>query len=105
VDTGGCFPEIKQQGREPDYSPPSSAEVKSGGDTLPLPIVLLGVVLNSLSPWITLLVPLHISYSAAESGQVTQGQLRNVGSFTPPKRVMVTADVIAAVRTGISLRT
>jgi hypothetical protein len=26
--TGGSFPEVKQQAREADHSPPSSAEVK-----------------------------------------------------------------------------
>jgi hypothetical protein len=30
-------PQVKRQGREADHSPPSSAEVKNGGATPPLP--------------------------------------------------------------------
>jgi hypothetical protein len=37
---------INRQGHEADHSPPSSAEVKSGGALLPLPICLHSVVLN-----------------------------------------------------------
>jgi hypothetical protein len=34
----GALPqEVKRQGREADHSPPSSAEVRNGGGTTPLP--------------------------------------------------------------------
>jgi hypothetical protein len=38
--SGALSPGIKQQGRESDYSPPSTAEVKKGGATPPLPHTL-----------------------------------------------------------------
>jgi hypothetical protein len=38
---GGISPEVKRPGREADHSPPSSAEVKSGGAIPPLPHVLM----------------------------------------------------------------
>jgi hypothetical protein len=45
--TGGCFSGIKRPGREADYSPPSSAEVKNyGAIYLHSPMRLHGVVLN-----------------------------------------------------------
>jgi hypothetical protein len=44
-----------QQGHEADHSPPSSAEVKNGGATPPLPICHHGMVLNELIPGMTLL--------------------------------------------------
>jgi hypothetical protein len=45
---GGAFPPgVKQQGREADHSPLSSAEVKKGGAIPSLPICLHGTVLNS----------------------------------------------------------
>jgi hypothetical protein len=34
---GAVSSEVKRQGREADHSPPSGAEVKSGGAILPLP--------------------------------------------------------------------
>jgi hypothetical protein len=34
---GALFLELKLPGREADHSPPASAEVKNGGDILPLP--------------------------------------------------------------------
>jgi hypothetical protein len=38
----GCsFPGVKRPGREADYTPPSSAEVKNGGAVPPLPHVPL----------------------------------------------------------------
>jgi hypothetical protein len=42
----GCFPGVKRQGREADFSPPSTVEVMNGGAIPPLPIRLHGVVLN-----------------------------------------------------------
>jgi hypothetical protein len=49
--TGGALsPGKKRQGREVNYSPPSTVEDKNGGAIPPLPhIYLHGVVLNSLS--------------------------------------------------------
>jgi hypothetical protein len=35
--TGGSFPGVQRPGREASHSPPSSAEVKKGGDIPPLP--------------------------------------------------------------------
>jgi hypothetical protein len=47
--TGDAFPGGKAAGREANYSIPSSAEGKNGGDTLRVPPFILhlhGVVLN-----------------------------------------------------------
>jgi hypothetical protein len=46
VGTGALSQGVKRQGREANYSPPSSAEVKNDGDIPPVPIRLHGVVLN-----------------------------------------------------------
>jgi hypothetical protein len=40
------YPRLKQQRREADRSPPSSAEIKNGGAIPPLPICVHGIVLN-----------------------------------------------------------
>jgi hypothetical protein len=37
VSTVGSFLGVKRPGREADHSPPSSAEIKNGGATTPLP--------------------------------------------------------------------
>jgi hypothetical protein len=42
-------PGLKQPGREADYTPPTSAEVKKRGPIHPPPIHIHGVVLNQLS--------------------------------------------------------
>jgi hypothetical protein len=54
--TGDSFPGIKWQGREADYSPPSSAEVKNVDLYLHSPICLHGVVLKypALDAWFCL---------------------------------------------------
>jgi hypothetical protein len=44
MDTGGSFPGVKRPMREAEQSPPSSAEIKSGG-ALP-PVLLHGVMLK-----------------------------------------------------------
>jgi hypothetical protein len=44
--TGGTFPGVKWAGREVDYSPPTSAEVKKIWIYTSTPIRLHGVVLN-----------------------------------------------------------
>jgi hypothetical protein len=52
-------PEEKRPGREADHSPPSSAEVKSGGAITPLPhICFHGVMLN----WISTGKTLHVEH-------------------------------------------
>jgi hypothetical protein len=50
ISNGALSPDVKQQGRETDYSLLSNAEVKNGGAIPLLPYIYLdGVVLNSLS--------------------------------------------------------
>jgi hypothetical protein len=48
-------PGVKQQGRESDHSPPSSAEVKKTDQYIHAPICLHGIVLCQLSTRTTLL--------------------------------------------------
>jgi hypothetical protein len=43
---GGLSPGVKRCGREADYSPPSSAEVKNGGAVPALPHMFHGIMLN-----------------------------------------------------------
>jgi hypothetical protein len=43
--TGGCFPGVKRQEREPDHRPPSSIEVRNG-EAIPPLICFDGIVLN-----------------------------------------------------------
>jgi hypothetical protein len=43
---GALSSRVKRSGPETGHSPPSSAEIKNGGATPPLPIRLCGIVLN-----------------------------------------------------------
>jgi hypothetical protein len=46
IGTGCSSPGVKRPVREPDHSPPASAEVKNDGAIPPLPIRLHGIMLN-----------------------------------------------------------
>jgi hypothetical protein len=48
---GNISPAVTRVVREAHHSPPSNAEDKNCGSIRPLPLLLLGIVLNQLSTW------------------------------------------------------
>jgi hypothetical protein len=80
--TEGYFPGLNRPGREADHSPPSSAEIKNGGCTPPLPhsSSWRGAQLNKPRDKLTFTLPTHMS-----AGMRKLKEKRTLGTETPEK--------------------